>query len=105
MHSQYVTSTAQDDLDALIYKYPPCLLAITLTKAITNPLPDSTTVQDMTLPNTPTTTALAESGGWKTVEGKTKQKKRRNYKAHNKWAVTTVNNTLTMKTGRRGKNT
>jgi hypothetical protein len=33
------------------------------------------------------------------------QKKRRNDKADNKWAVTTMNNTLTKKTGGRGKNT
>jgi hypothetical protein len=86
-------------------KYPPCPLVITSTEAKTDPRPDSTTVQDMTLPNTPTTTAPVESGRWKTVEGKAMQKKRRNNKADNKWAAMTANNTLTMKTGGRGKNT
>jgi hypothetical protein len=105
MHSQHVTSTAQDALDALMHKYPPGPLAITSTEAKTGPLPDSTIVQDMTLPDAPTTTAPVESGRWKTVEGKATQKKRRNDKANNKWAVTTTNNTLTMKTGGRGKNT
>jgi hypothetical protein len=71
-------------LDTLMCKYPPCPLAITSTEARTDPLPDSTTVQDTTLPNTPTTTAPVESGGWKTVEGKATQKKRRDDKADNK---------------------
>jgi hypothetical protein len=39
------------------------------------------------------------------VEGKATQKKRRNDEADNKWAATTVNNTLTMKNGGRGKST
>jgi hypothetical protein len=59
----------------------------------------------MTLPDAPTTTAPVESGRWKTVEGKAMQKKRRNDKADNKWAVTTANNTPTMKNSGRGKNT
>jgi hypothetical protein len=105
MHSQHVTSAAQDALDTLMCKYPPYPLMITLTEARTNPLPDSTTVQDMTLPDTPTRTAPVESGRWKTMEGKAMQKRRRNNKADNKWAMMTTNNTLTMKTGRRGKNT
>jgi hypothetical protein len=84
MHSQHVTCATQDTLNALMCKYPPYPLVITSTKARTDPLPDSTTVQDTTLPNTPTTTAPVESGGWKTVEGKAMQKKRRNGKADNK---------------------
>jgi hypothetical protein len=68
-------------------------------------LPDSPTAQDTALPDAPTTTALAENDGWKTVEGKAIQKKRRNDKADNKRAATTVNNTPTMKNGGRGKNT
>jgi hypothetical protein len=78
-------------------KYPPCSLAITSTEATTDPLPNSNAVQDTTLPDAPTTTALAEKDGWKTVEGKAVQKKRRNDKADNKWAATTANNTPTMK--------
>jgi hypothetical protein len=105
MHSQHATSTAQDALDALMHKYPPCPLAITSTEAPTDPLPDSNAVQDTTLPDAPTTTAPAEKDGWKTVEGKAMQKKRRNEKADKKWAVTTANNTPTMKNGGRGKNT
>jgi hypothetical protein len=59
MHSQHATSAAQDTLDALMCKYPPCPLAITSTEAMTNPLPDSNAVQDTTLPDAPTTTAPA----------------------------------------------
>jgi hypothetical protein len=105
MHSQHVTSAAQDALDALMRKYPPHPLAITSTEATTDPLPNSTAVQDTTLPDAPTTTAPAERDGWKTVEGKEAQKKRRNEKAENKPAATTASNTLKTKTGGRGKNT
>jgi hypothetical protein len=68
-------------------------------------LPLHPAVQDTTVPNAPTTTAPAENDGWKTVEGKATQKKRRNDKADNKRAATTANNTLTMMNGGRGKNT
>jgi hypothetical protein len=105
MHSQHATSAAQDALDALMGKYPPRPLAITPTEATTNPLPDSSAVQDTTLPDAPTTTAPAENDGWKTVEGKATQKKRRNDKANNKRAATTANNTPTTKNGGTGKNT
>jgi regulator of replication initiation timing len=105
IHSQHATSAAQDALDALMRKYPPRPLAITSTEVTTDPLPDSNAAQDTTLPDAPTTTALAEKDGWKTVEGKAAQKKRRNEKADNKWAATTANNTPTTKTGGRGKNT
>jgi hypothetical protein len=70
MHSQHVTSAAQDALDALMRKYPPCPLAITSTEATTDPLPDSPAAQDTTLPDAPTTTAPVENDGWMTVEGK-----------------------------------
>jgi hypothetical protein len=63
MHSKYATSTAQDALDALMIKYPPCPLAITSTEATTDPLPDNPTIQDTTLPYTPTTTAPGENDG------------------------------------------
>jgi hypothetical protein len=56
IHSQHVTSTTEDALDTLMCKYPPCHLTITLTEAMTDPLPDSNAVQDTTLPHTPTTT-------------------------------------------------
>jgi hypothetical protein len=105
MHWQHTTSTAQDALDALMRKYPPCPLVITSTKVTTDPLPDSNAAQDTNLPDAPTTTAPAEKDGWKTVKGKAVQKKRRNDKADNKRAATTANNTPTTKTGGRGKNT
>jgi hypothetical protein len=104
MHSQHATSAAQDILDTLMHKYPPHPLAITLTEATTDPLPDSNVVTDTTLPNTPTTTAPVEKDGWKTMEGKAAQKKRRNDKADNKWATETSNKPPTTKTGGRGKN-
>jgi hypothetical protein len=105
MHSQHATSAAQDALDALMRKYPPPPLAITSTEATTDPLPDGDAVQDTTLPDAPTTTAPAEKDGWKTVEGKKAQKKRRNDKADNKWAMETSNKPPTTKTGGRGKTT
>jgi hypothetical protein len=104
MHSKHATYTAQDALDALMIKYPPCPLTITSTEVTTNPLPDSRAAQDTTLPNAPTTTAQVEKDGWKTVEGKATQKKRRNEKADNTRAATTVTNTLTTKNGGREKN-
>jgi hypothetical protein len=105
MHSKHATSAAQDALDALMMKYPPCPLVITSTEVTTDPLPDGLVAQDTTLPDAPTTTAPAENDGWKTLEGKATQKKRRNDKADNKWAATTTNNTPRMKNGGRGKNT
>jgi hypothetical protein len=105
MHSQHATSAAQDALDTLMRKYPPRPLTITSTEATTDPLPDSNAAQDTTLPDAPTTTAPAEKDGWKTVEGKATQRKRRNDRADNKWPATTANNTPTTKNGGRGKNT
>jgi hypothetical protein len=64
MHSQYATSAAQDALDALMRKYPPRPLAITLTEATTDPLPNRHAVQDTTRPDAPTTTPPAEKDGW-----------------------------------------
>jgi hypothetical protein len=104
MHSRHATSTTQDALNALMRKYPPCPLMITLTDTTTDPLPDSNAVQDTTLPEAPTTTAPVEKDGWKTVEGKAVQKKRRNEKADNKQATETSNKPPTTKTSRQGKN-
>jgi hypothetical protein len=105
MYSKHVTSAAQDALDALMIKYPLHPLANNSTEVATDPLPDSPAAQDTTLPDAPTTTAPAENHGWKTVEGKATQKKRRNDKADNKQGATTANNTPTMKNGGRGQNT
>jgi hypothetical protein len=71
---------------------------------MTDPLPDSPTVQDTTLPDAPTTTAPAEDDGWKTVKGMASRKKRRNEMADNKQATETSNKPPTIKTGGRGKN-
>jgi hypothetical protein len=100
MHSQYITSAAQDALDALMCKYPPYPLTITLTEATTNPLPDSNAITDTMLPDAPTTTALVEKDGWKTVEGKAAQRKRRNENTDNKLVMETSNKPLMTKTGR-----
>jgi hypothetical protein len=70
MHSQHATTAAQDALDALMCKYPPYPLAITLTQVTTDPLPDSNAAQDTSPPDATTTTALAVKDGWKTMEGK-----------------------------------
>jgi hypothetical protein len=105
MHSQHATSAAQDALDALMRKYPLRPLAITSTEATTNALPDSGAVQDTTLPDALTTTAPAEKDGWKTVEGKEAQKKRRNDKADNNRATETNKKPPMTKTGGRGKTT
>jgi hypothetical protein len=105
MHSQHATSAAQDALDALMCKYPPCPLMITYTEATTDPLPDSSAVQDTPIPDAPTTTAPVENDGWKTVKGKAAQKKRRNEKADNKQGATTTSNTPRTTNGGRGKNT
>jgi hypothetical protein len=105
MHSQHVTSATQDALDALMRKYPPRPLAITSTEGTTDPLPDSNAVQDTTLPDAPTTTAPGDKDGWKTVDGKGTQKKRRNDKADNKRATTIANHTAKTTNGGRGKNT
>jgi hypothetical protein len=105
MHSQHMTSATQDALNTLMRKYPPCPLVITSTEVMSNPLPDSSAAQDTTLPDAPTTTALAVKDGWKTVEGKEAWKKRRNVKADNRPVVTTASTTPKMKTGGRGKNT
>jgi hypothetical protein len=105
MHSQHVTSAAQDALDTLMHKYPPCPLMITSTEAMTNPLPDSNSAQDTTLPDAPTTTAPVVKDGWKTIEGKEARKKRCNEKANNRLVATTVSTTPKTKTGGRGKNT
>jgi hypothetical protein len=104
MHSKHATSATQDALDALKLKYPLRPLTITSTEATTDPPPDSHAVQDTTLPDAPST-APAENDGWRTVEGKAMQKKRRNDKADNTRAATTANNTPTTKNGGRGKNT
>jgi hypothetical protein len=102
---RYITGAQFDALNTLMHKYPLCPLAITLTKATTDRLPDSNAAQNTTLPNAPTTTAPVAKDGWKTMEGKEVQKKIRNKKADNELLVTTMSNTPRMKTAGWGKNT
>jgi hypothetical protein len=103
MHSKHVTTTAQDMLDALKFTSPLPPLAITLSKAMPNPLPDSSAAQDTLLPNAPSA-APAASEGWKTVEGKATQKKKKKAMEMTTLATTT-SKTPTMKNGGRGKTT
>jgi hypothetical protein len=104
MHSKHATSTAQDALDALMIKYPPCPLAVTSTEATTDPLPESPAPEDTTRPDTPTTTPVGNKG-WKIVEGKAMQRKRKSEKVGHKQMITTDTNTPAMKNSGRGKNT
>jgi hypothetical protein len=104
MHSRHATSAAQEALDALRIKFPPCRLTIDSTSSKPTPPPGSPATQDTTLPDAPAT-APTENEGWKTVEGKATLRKRRDEKADNKWAATTTSNTPTTKNGGKGKNT
>jgi hypothetical protein len=65
-------------------KYPPCQLAITSTSANATPPPAGQETQDTPLPNAPTTAAV-EMDGWKTVQGKATQRKKKNEAADKEW--------------------
>jgi hypothetical protein len=80
MHSRHATSATQEALDALLIKFPPCRLAITSTPMEPTPSPAGPESQDTPLPNAPTT-AREEMEGWKTVQGKTMQRKKKKNKA------------------------
>jgi hypothetical protein len=69
MHLCYATTTAQEALDSLMIKYPPCQLITATTSATRTPPADGPTTQDTPLLDAPAT-ALVEKEGWKTVEGK-----------------------------------
>jgi hypothetical protein len=103
MHSCYTTSTAQEALDASMIKYPPCQLAITSTSMKSTPPPDGLATQDIPLPDAPATTPV-EMEGWKTMEGKAIQRKKKNEEAGKKWAKEMNDKSLITKNGRRGKN-
>jgi hypothetical protein len=103
MHSCHATSAAQEALDALIIKYPPRQLAITSASVKPVPPPDGPATQDTALPDTPMT-APVETEGWKTVEGKATQKKKKSTAADKKWAKEMHDNTQTMKNSGQGKN-
>jgi hypothetical protein len=77
MHSRHATSTTQEALDALRIKFPPHRLAIDSTSAKPTPPPDGPATQDTPLPDAPAT-APVETEGWKTVEGKATERKRKN---------------------------
>ncbi|KAI5819851.1 hypothetical protein BZA77DRAFT_350395 [Pyronema omphalodes] len=79
------------------------LLAITFTEATLEPQPDSSSVQDRSLPDAPGT-APAETDGWKTVEAKATQKKKTKAKETTSTAAI-PKQTPTTKNGGRGKNT
>jgi hypothetical protein len=77
MHSRHATSAAQEALDALIIKYPPRQPVIASTSAMPTPPPSGLATQDTPLPDAHAT-APAETDGWKTVEGKATQRKKKN---------------------------
>jgi hypothetical protein len=85
IHSCHATSTAQEALDALRIKFPPCRLAIASTSTKPTPPPGSPATQDTPLPDTPASTPV-ETEGWTTVEGKATQRKKRNKEAEKKQA-------------------
>jgi hypothetical protein len=103
MHSRHATSAAQEALDALMIKYPPRQLAITSTSAKPTPPPDGPATQDTPLPDAPAT-APVETEGWKTVEGKATQRKKKTVEADKKKAKERHDKTPTTKNGGRGKN-
>jgi hypothetical protein len=103
MHSCHATSAAQEALDALIIKYPPRQLAIASTSAKPMPPPDGPATQDIPLPDA-ATTAPVEMEGWKTVEGKATQRKKKNEEAGKKWVKEMGDKPPKTKNGGRGKN-
>jgi hypothetical protein len=72
---------------------------ITSTSMKSIPPPDSLATQDMLLPNAPTTAPM-EMEGWKTVEGKAIQRKKRNEEVDKKWVKETYNKTPMIKNSR-----
>jgi hypothetical protein len=103
MHSCHATSAAQEALNALMIKYPPCPLAITSTSMESIPPPDGLATQDTPLPDAPVT-APVETEGWKTVEGKATRRKKKNTEADKKKAKERHDKTPTTKNGGPGQN-
>jgi hypothetical protein len=103
MHSRHTTSATQEALDALRIKFPPRRLAITSTSVKPTPPPGSPATQDTPRPDAPTT-APVETDGWKTVEGKATQRKKRSEAASNHRVTETSDKPPTTKNGGRGKN-
>jgi regulator of replication initiation timing len=103
MHSRHATTAAQEALDSLMIKYPPRQLATATTSTTPTPPPDGSTTQDTPLPDAPAT-APAEKDGWKTVEGKATQRKKKNEEAGKKQAEEMSDKPRATKNGGRGKN-
>jgi hypothetical protein len=104
MHSRHAISAAQEALDTLRIKFPPCRLTIASTSAQPTPPPGSPATQDTPLPDAPTT-APVESEGWTTVEGKATQRKKRSEAAGKQRATETSDRPTMIKNGGWGKNT
>jgi hypothetical protein len=66
----------QEALDALMIKYPPHPLVIASTSAKSTHSPAGPETQDTPLPNAPATGPV-ETEGWKTVEGKSRRRKKK----------------------------
>jgi hypothetical protein len=103
MQSRHATSAAKEALDALRIKFPPRRLTIASTSAKPTPPPGSPATQDTPLPDAPTTTPV-ETDGWKTVEGKAMQRKKRSQAASKQRATEMSDKRPTTKNGGRGKN-
>jgi hypothetical protein len=102
MHSCHATCTTQEALDAVMIKYAPRQLAIDSTSEKPAPPPGGPATQDTPLPDAPTT-APVETEGWKTVEGKATQRKKRHEEADRKRAMETNGKPPTTQNGRWGK--
>jgi hypothetical protein len=102
MHSCHATSTAQEALDALRIKFPPRRLAITSTSVKPTPPPGSPATQDTPLPDAPTTTPV-ETEGWRTVEGKAMQRKRKSETANKMHTTEKISNPPMTQNSGRGK--
>jgi hypothetical protein len=102
MHSRHATSAAQEALDALRIRFPPRQLAMTSTPMEPTPSPAGPESQDIPLHNAPTT-APEETEGWKTVEGKAMQRKKKNKATDQKRTTETNGKCPTKQNGGRGK--
>jgi hypothetical protein len=103
IHSRHATSATQEALDALMIKYPPRQLATASTSVKPIPPPAGLETQDTPLPDTPAT-APVETDGWKTVEGKATQRKKKTEAVDKRRTDTAHEKTPMTKNGGRGKN-
>jgi hypothetical protein len=103
MHSHHATSAVHEALDALMFKYPPRELATASASVKPTPSPASPETQDTPLPDAPSTTPV-ETNGWKTVEGKATQRKKKTEEADKRRTETVCVKTPMTKNGGWGKN-